>query len=194
MQEKNYSKIYRIIHWAIAISFLFLLGTIFLRETWMNKHGMADIIENYLQGTDSNLSRDQVVGLAKQIRAPMWKWHIYFGYVLTGLFGIRFALPLLGSMKFQNPFVKDLTVKEKFKRWTYLVFYVCVSISLFTGLMIKLGPKDLKKAMEELHELSMFYLIPYIIIHLGGVLIAEFSNQKGIVSSIISGIQNKDKS
>lgn len=187
MKNTKYSTLYRIIHWSIAISFMLLLVTIFLRLTWMNKHNVAAIIQDYLNGTDQVLSQDQLIVLAKKIRQPMWVWHIYIGYVLTGLFGLRFILPLFGRMKFQNPFEKGLTLKEKIQKWTYIVFYLCVVVSLVTGLIIKFGAKSLKKPMEEIHVLSIYYLIGFIILHFGGVFIAEFTNQKGIVSRIISG-------
>jgi cytochrome b len=90
-------------------------------------------------------------------------------------------------MKIQNPLEKHLSTKEKFQKWTYIIFYICVVVSVTTGLIIELGPKDLKKSMEEIHILSIYYLIPFIIIHLAGVLIAEFTNQKGIISRIVSG-------
>ena len=128
MENLKYSRIYRIIHWAIAISFLLLLVTMFLRLTWMNKNNVADIIHTYLVGTDQTLSQDQLIVLAKKIRQPMWNWHIYIGYVLVGLFSIRLSLPLFGKIKFQNPFAKDLSIKEKFQKWTYIIFYVCVII------------------------------------------------------------------
>ena len=57
MENKNYSKVYRIIHWAIAISFILLLITIFLRLTWMNKHNVAEIIGNYLSESDQFLTK-----------------------------------------------------------------------------------------------------------------------------------------
>jgi len=192
MENLKYSRIYRIIHWAIAISFLLLLVTMFLRLTWMNKNNVADIIHTYLVGTDQTLSQDQLIVLAKKIRQPMWNWHIYIGYVLVGLFSIRLSLPLFGKIKFQNPFAKDLSIKEKFQKWTYIIFYVCVIISLITGLIIELGPKDLKKPMEDIHILSTYYLIPFIAIHLAGVLIAEFTTQKGIISRIVSGSKDEN--
>ncbi len=187
MEQTNYSKVYRIIHWSIAISFTLLLLTIFLRLTWLNKFNVAAIIQDYLSGTDQVLSQEQLIVLAKKIRQPMWDWHIYIGYVLVGLFSIRLLLPSLGQMKFQNPFTRNLTVKEKFQKWTYLIFYICVLISLVTGLIIELGPKELKKPMEEIHVLGIYYLVAFIGIHIGGVLMAEFTNQKGIISRIISG-------
>ncbi len=51
----------------------------------------------------------------------------------------------------------------------------------------------MKKPMEEIHVLSIYYLIAYIFIHLGGVLIAEFTNEQGIISKMISGDVRKEK-
>ena len=193
MKNKNYSAVYRIIHWSIAISMVLLLITILLRLTWMNKNNVAEIIQNYLNTTDQTLTQDQLIVLAKKIRQPMWDWHIYLGYVLTGLFIIRFFLPFFGEMKFQNPFKKELILKEKFQNWIYLIFYGCVVISLSTGLLIKFGPKELKNPMEEIHVLSIYYLIAFIILHVGGVLWSEFTNQKGILSKIVSGNRKNDE-
>ncbi|WP_452227851.1 cytochrome b/b6 domain-containing protein [Lacinutrix sp. MEBiC02404] len=192
MENTKYSKVYRIIHWGIAISFLLLLITIFLRLTWMNKYNVAAIIQDYLSNTGQNLTEDQLITLAKKIRQPMWDWHIYIGYVLVGLFSIRLILPAFGQMKFQNPFETKLTTKTKIQKWTYILFYVCVIVSLVTGLIIELGPKELKKPMEEIHVLGIYYLIAFIVIHLTGVLIAEFTNQKGIISRIVSGTKDKE--
>jgi len=187
MEKTKYSKIYRILHWAIAISFLLLLITIFLRLTWMNKFNMAAIIQDYLSSNDQTLSQEQLIVLAKKIRQPMWDWHIYIGYVLTGLFSLRFILPFFGSIKFQNPLTKNLSLKDKFQKWTYIIFYCCVVISLVTGLIIEFGPKELKTPIEEIHVLGIYYLIGFIVLHISGVLMAEFTNQKGIISRIVSG-------
>jgi len=192
MEKTKYSKLYRIIHWAIAISFLLLLITIYLRLTWMNKYNVATIIQDYLSGTDQVLSQDQLIDLAKKIRQPMWNWHIYLGYILTGLFSLRFILPLFGKMNLQNPFGKNLSIKEKFQKWTYIIFYICVIISLATGLIIEFGPTELKKPMEEIHVLGIYYLIGFIVLHWAGVFIAEFTDQKGIISRIVSGSKKEN--
>lgn len=192
MEKRDYSKVYRIMHWAIAASFLFLLFTIFLRLTWMNKYNMAAIISDYLNTTDQHLTEDQIIVLAKKIRKPMWDWHIYAGYVLTGLFVIRLILPAFGEMKFQKPLAKSLSLKMKIQKWTYIIFYICVVISLITGLLIVWGPKEFKTTMEEIHILGIYYLLAFIAVHIGGVLLAEFTDQKGIVSRIVSGNKRKD--
>jgi len=187
MEKSKYSKVYRIIHWMIAISFLLLLLTIFLRLTWLNKSGIAAIMQEYLSNTDQVLSQDQLIALAKKIREPMWNWHIYIGFLLVGLFTIRLILAASGKMKFQNPLTVKLTAKEKFQKWTYLIFYTCVIISLVTGILMEAGPGELKKSMEGIHAFGIYYLTAYIGIHIAGILIAEFTSQKGIISEIISG-------
>ena len=187
MENRTYTAIYRIMHWAIAICMLLLLLTIFLRLTWMNKNNVSDIIQDFLATTNVSLSEDETILLAKKIRKPMWDWHIYLGYALVGLYSIRMMLPFFGHMKFSNPFNKELSGKSKFQYILYFIFYVCVAISLITGLIIELGPKTLKKSMEAIHELSIYYLLGFIVLHIGGVLLAEFTSNKGILSKIVSG-------
>lgn len=188
MEARNYSKVYRILHWLIAFTFLFLLLTIFLRKTWMEKNHVAGIIQAFL--TDNGytaLSQEDAIVLAKKIRKPMWNWHIYFGYVLTGLYCIRLAVPFFGEMKFSSPFKAGLDAKTKFQFWVYIVFYVCTAISLITGLLIEFGPKTIKDPMEEIHVLSLYYLLGFMILHFGGVLLAECTTEKGLISRVISG-------
>lgn len=191
METRTYTTIYRIMHWAIAICMLLLLLTIFLRLTWMNKNNVSEIIQDFLATTNVSLSEDETILLAKKIRKPMWDWHIYLGYALVGLYSIRMLLPFIGHMKFSNPFRKELSAKTKFQYTLYIIFYICVAISLITGLIIELGPKTLKKSMEAIHELSIYYLLGFIVLHIGGVLYAEFTTNKGIVSKIVSGGDKK---
>ncbi|SHL79936.1 cytochrome b/b6 domain-containing protein [Flavobacterium xanthum] len=187
MRTRSYSVTYRIMHWSIAICFMAMLFTIFLRLTWMNKNNVALIIQDYLATTNQSLSQDQLLTLAKKIRKPMWDWHIYIGYALVGLYSIRILLPFFGQMKFSNPFSRGLTVQEKFQYYIYAIFYVCVAISLTTGLIIVLGPKNLKEPMEQIHVLSIYYLLTFIVLHLGGVFLSEFTTQNGLISRMISG-------
>lgn len=188
METRNYSKVYRILHWLIAFSFILLLLTIFLRKTWMEKNHVAEIIQTFLADKGyTALPEDDAILLAKKIRKPMWDWHIYLGYVLTGLYCIRLAVPFFGEMKFSSPFKAGLDIKTKFQFWVYLVFYVCTAISLITGLIIEFGPKAYKKPIEEIHELSLYYLLGFMILHFSGILIAELTSDKGLVSRIISG-------
>lgn len=185
--KKSYSALYRVVHWLMALSFIALLFTIFLRLTWLNKYNIADIIGPYLVENDVELSQEQLIVLAKKIRKPMWQWHIYLGYFITALFIFRFSLPFFGEMKIQNPRKTEITTKEKIQRWTYIIFYVFVLISIVTGILIENGPKEYKKSLESIHNLGLYYVIPFMVIHLFNVFRMEFTSDKGIVSKIIGG-------
>lgn len=191
MDARSYPVVYRVMHWAIALCMLALLLTIFLRATWMNREHVANIIQGYMPTADVTLSREQAVALAKKIRAPMWQWHIYLGYALVGLYGVRMALPLFGAMPLSNPLREGLSRKVKFQFAVYLVFYACMAVSLCTGLLIVLGPRGMKETVEGIHALSIYYLLAFIALHLGGVLLAEFTSDQGIVSRIVSGARAK---
>jgi cytochrome b561 len=195
LENRKYSSAFRLIHWTIAICLIFILITIFARVVWMDKNNIADIIERYFStrnDIDVSLSREHLVRIGKNIGLPMWRWHVNTGYVLVALFCIRIGLHFFGQMKFSNPFDKQLMLKEKFQNWSYLIFYLGVAISLITGLIMEFGPRYWKLLMIQIHNCSNYYLIPFIIIHLSGVVLAEFTNQQGIVSKIISGTKKKE--
>jgi len=192
MENRNYTPIYRIMHWAIALCVGLLLVTIFLRLTWLNKENVSQIIQDYFSSIDKTITQDESIALARKIRKPMWEWHIYLGYVLVGLYSLRMILPLFGEMKFTNPMNKAFSLKVKFQYWVYMVFYVCMATSLTTGLFMEFGPKSLKDGMESVHVLSIYYIVAFMILHLGGVFLAEISNQKGIISKIVSGSKSNE--
>ncbi|MFB9055696.1 cytochrome b/b6 domain-containing protein [Mariniflexile ostreae] len=176
MEITEHSKINRILHGAIALCVTLIIGSIFLRMTWLNKNDIADVIQGYLQSAEQSLSRDQIIILAKKIRQPMWNWHFYIGYFLTGLVAIRFLLSLFWKTEFPNPFIKQLPIKIKFQNWVYIIFYICLTISLISGFIIEFSSGDFKALIKVVHKLSLYYLIPFIIIHLGGIFVKSYQN------------------
>jgi len=187
MEERKFSLINRLLHWTIAFALLFLLLTIFLRQNWMNKHNVADILTAKLSELDVSLEDGQAVKIAKSIRKPMWNWHIYVGYVLIGLYFIKLLFMTIKGPVFLSPFSKSSSTKEKFQSWVYISFYIFLGFSLVTGALIVLWPDTFKHSLEQWHVLSDYWLIGFIILHFGGVLLAELGGDKGIVSRMING-------
>ena len=185
--DKKFPRIHRLLHWAIAFSMLFLLLTIFLRLNWMNKNNIADILVKELGERDIALDGEEAVKIGKAIRKPMWNWHIYIGYVLTGLYILRLIYMMIAGPQFKSPFNKLSNIREKFESWVYIVFYILLAITLITGLLIVLGPKEYKHTLETVHVQALYWLLAFIFIHLAGILIAEFGHMKGIVSKMING-------
>ena len=183
MSEKKYTLPYRLLHWAIAFSMLFMLLTIFLRLNWMNKHNMADIMTAGLNELNISIGEDEAISIAKSIRKPMWNWHVYIGYVLAGLYLLRMILMLKEGWRFSF----QGRLKEKLKSWSYVLFYVLLASALSSGLIIEFGPREYKHTTEEFHELSLYWLVVFIVFHFVGLIIAERIDNKGVVNKMITG-------
>lgn len=180
--KTSYSLLDRVLHWALALTILFMLLTVFLRLNWMEKNHVAAILVDKLSALDIEITKDQAIKIAKQIRKPMFDWHVIIGYVVTGIFVLRMIFHIKNKKSF-NP----ITKREKFQLWVYRIFYVLLAATLTTGLIIEFGPKSIKKSIEAIHKLTLYYMIAFLILHFSGILLAEIGSKNGIVSKMIGG-------
>ncbi len=187
MREKRFNLASRLMHWAIAVTFLYIMLTVLLRMGWMNKGSMGTIIHDNLAEKNVSITPDDAGLIAKKVRKPMWNTHVIAGYVLVGLFVLRSILTWVQGMGFANPLKAGVSNYEKGKAWVYIVFYLMLGASLFTGLMMEFGPESLEHTMEDIHVLSLYYSVAFILLHTVGVLRADAGKERGIISKIISG-------
>src|ERR1700754_984576 len=187
MNEKRFNLTHRLLHWAIAFTLLFLLLTILLRMGWMNMNHVGNIIQRNLDKSGTTISAKDAALIGKEVRRPMWNYHYLAGYTLIGLYLLRMILIASQGIAYKGPFSKGATLKDKFKGWVYIIFYCLLAISLFTGLLTLYGPKDWHNALSAIHTKGIYYLATFIILHLGGVLLAELGPEKGIISKMVSG-------
>jgi cytochrome b561 len=73
----------------------------------------------------------------------------------------------------------------------YKIFYLILIFMAISGLVINsyelLGlSKDLIHSIKELHEVVAWSVVIFVPLHIAGVIIADSSDQKGIVSDMIS--------
>lgn len=180
--KTSYTLIDRILHWALAISVLFILLTVFLRLNWMEKNHIAAILTDNLSTLDIDITKEQAVKIAKNIRKPMFDWHLTVGYVAAVVFGFRMFFNIFNKKKYNSK-----TSTEKFQVWVYRIFYFLLGITLISGLLIRFGPDPLHDITENIHKLTLYYMVPFLILHIGGILLAETGSKKGIVSKMIGG-------
>lgn len=180
--KTSYTLIDRILHWALAFAILFILLTVFLRLNWMEKNHVAAILTDKLSALDITITKEQAIKIAKQIRKPMFDWHITIGYVAAGVFVLKMLFHIKNKKSF-NP----VTSKEKFQAWVYRIFYALLGATLITGLLIEFGPNSMHKLTEDIHKLTLYYMIAFLVLHFGGILLAELGSKKGIVSKMIGG-------
>lgn len=76
----SYTRAHRILHWLIAFTFIFILLTVLLRQGWMNRHTIANVVLKQAKTDQITIPEDTAVKIGKAVRKPMWALHIYAGY------------------------------------------------------------------------------------------------------------------
>lgn len=184
----------RLLHWSIALTILFILLTVFLRQGWMNKEHLGEILQASLEKMGITISTKQAILIGKDLRRPMWVFHTYAGYLMIGLYLIRIILIAVQGPNFKNPLSKIASSKDIFTSLLYIIFYGLLGITLFTGLMLVYGPKEWKEFLKDLHVQSLYYVCGFIFLHICGVILADRYKERGLISKMISGDYPKDLS
>ncbi len=184
---QTYSLQLRIWHWLHAITVLGLLGTFFLRKTFLSWRANAEILSAKLAEFNIEVTADQAKALAKAVRAPMWEWHIILGFIFAALVLWRLIMILKNGFGYE--------AQTAHMRWVhrgYKVVYVILTFMAVSGLTIYLYSdiglsKDTAHSIKEVHELMAWGVVAFVVMHIIGVFVADNDDQKGIVSRMISG-------
>jgi len=105
---------FRIWHWVNATVVLGLLGTVFLRKTFLSWRTNSELLTQKLSEINLEVTEVQAKVLAKDIRAPMREWHIILGmHWLHYYYGESYSsLP-----KAENKITKTLKQKAFISKW-----------------------------------------------------------------------------
>jgi Ni/Fe-hydrogenase 1 B-type cytochrome subunit len=203
----KHSRSLRIWHWATFLLFLGSLTTVLLAKTLLNTRKNIPLVQENLQENNILVTAGQAKSLAHEFNDLAWHWHIYFGYVLAGLFGFRLlfeffqpsdqkVIPVLKntlhSLRRPGPGLKEIKY-YLFVRCAYLLFYTALAVQVISGLFMAYSDdvpelKNLRHTVSDVHAFCMWVLISYSVIHIIGVVIAEQGKKnRGIVSNMING-------
>lgn len=183
---------FRIWHWIHAVVILGLLGTVFLRKTFLSWRANSEILIQKLSDINLEITSEQAKVLATAIRAPMWEWHIILGYALVILLVWRIQLFFTksGNLNYQN--LKEETFFKKMVKLGYIGIYGVLIFMAISGLMIHFHEalaltKDAAHDIKEIHELVFYAVLIFVPLHIIGVFIAENQDEKGIISDMVHG-------
>jgi cytochrome b561 len=186
----KYTLGFRVWHWLHALVILGLLGTVFLRKTFLSYKANAEILMSKLSdmGTDITIEDAQI--LAKSIRAGMWEWHIILGYALSAL--VIYRVVLFFVDKSQTESFASLSLHKKGVKSLYYVLYATVLFMTISGLAIhfydSLGlAKEVAKQIKEIHEAAFNIIMVFVPLHVAGVIIADAKDEHGLISTMING-------
>jgi cytochrome b561 len=189
---QKWSLNFRIWHWIHAIVVLGLLGTVFLRKTFLSWRSNSELLTQKLSEINLEVTEAQAKVLAKAIRAPMWEWHIILGYALAALVVWRILLFFTesGKQNYQN--LAKETFHKKMVKLGYLGIYTTLFFMSVSGLVIhfyqELGLlKETAHDIKDVHEFVYNALLIFVPLHILGVFAAENRDEKGILSDMVNG-------
>jgi len=187
---------FRVWHWVHATVILGLLGTVFLRKTFLSWRTNSELLTQKLAEIDLSVTEAQAKVLAKAIRAPMWEWHIILGYALAALVVWRILLFFTesGKQNYQN--LAKETFHKKMVKLGYLGIYTTLFFMSVSGLVIhfyqELGLlKETAHDIKDVHEFVYNALLIFVPLHILGVFAAENRDEKGILSDMVNGGENQ---
>lgn len=193
-------------HWLNALAVLGLLGTVFLRKTFLSWRSNAALIESKLQEAGTQITPELAKDIAVSIRTPMWEWHYILGFILGGALILRILMSLFVEKKCpatsacQSALsLSKIPVSERthaihytLVKIGYVLFYLATLLMVISGLVMyfrtemKLS-KEILEPIKEIHELMMWFFVVFTVGHLIGVVIAENRQDSGLVSDMING-------
>ncbi len=206
-QIKKNSASLRLWHWLNTIVISGSLITVLINSTITDQRGNSRAsVKDELQKAGATVTNDQSNSVAHALGDSVWAVHTYFGYCLAGLLLFRLLLEFfqVADQKFirrlKKAYVQFNTIKKNQQearheltvKIIYAIFYVVLISQAITGLFLAfedaMAPfKSIRHTVKDVHNFGMYVILAFIVLHLGGVFLAERKDSKGIVSDMING-------
>jgi len=198
-------------HWLSAIAIAGSLLTVLINSTVLSGGTGVSTVKSSLGSHHVIISDDQARSVVHDLRDNVWSWHTWIGFVLVALLLFRLIVEITQPSgqklikKIINAWqrydmIRQDTISPKHEFWVktlYALFYVLLFITAITGLDLAFEDdfKYLRKFhfLKEVHAFNMYLILLFIIVHIGGVFLAERGKtDKGIVSDMINGGENSE--
>lgn len=203
----DYSAPLRVWHWGNALLVTGQLVTILFLMVIVNARSA---VPEFIKTS----SKDGVVPTEQQGRAfahiisdRIWDWHIGIGLALAAFWLLRVALELRGPAEVRFS-TRLLVVARKYRlappaekrgalhdllvKLTYAAFYSFLTVMVVTGLLLTWADDvaflhRIEHTVKDVHNVTMYLILGFFILHLSGVVWAEITDEHGLISRMIGG-------
>ncbi|UOQ79301.1 cytochrome b/b6 domain-containing protein [Hymenobacter sp. 5414T-23] len=151
------------------------------------------------------MAPDQLRSLTSIVAHRIWDWHIWIGITLASFLAFRVVVSFLqkGGQRTAGKLARlkaraaqgDPTVgKAVWVRYSYRVFYVILAVMVLTGLILVFEDyfSSIEHTVKEIHNVTMYLIIAFVIAHIVGVVRAEVTTEPGLTSDMIHGGEPAD--
>jgi len=174
--------------------------------------GNIPMVQEQIQHKGGVVTPEQARAVAHEYSDKLWMLHKYVGFGLCFLFLVRVIIEagyskekkLSGKIKkavqFQGQNQTQMGDRQHYLlvKWGYVVFYALFLIMALTGLGLAFEDvpffRSNHKVITSLHSFVQYLVYFYILSHIVGVIRADVTDNKGIVSSMINGGVNRQVS
>lgn len=203
---QKHSVLIRIWHWATFLVILSAITTVLINSTILNPRDNIGLVQNQLKEKGVTVTDDQAFAVSHQYEDNMWDVHKYIGFFLAFLLLSRVLIEVVQSKdeKIRTRFKMAMGIyklnpenKPHYKHFlnvkkTYLLFYILLLLMVLTGIGLAFGrdlgfSRQLHNVVKTVHSILQYFMYAFVLIHLAGVIMAENSEDKGIVSGMING-------
>ncbi len=209
---KDYRAPLRFWHWGNSALITFQLATILFLKVIVSARSAVPEFLHDLDQQHVALTAKQANSFAHIIGDRIWAWHIYAGWGLVALWGLRLIIQLTGPSELHfsarllevlrryrlaPPAEKGKAGKILFAKTTYALFYLFITIMVLTGVIMIYEDvswlQGIHHLAEETHNVTMYLIIGFLVLHVAGVVWAESTEDHGLISRMVGGEVPKSK-
>jgi Ni/Fe-hydrogenase 1 B-type cytochrome subunit len=203
---QEHSVMIRIWHWLTFGIISAIIITVLLNSTLFNQRRNIPMVQDQLKAKGIIVSEDQSFAVTREYEDKLWGIHKLLGYGLAFLLFSRVIIELTqpGEEKISSRIKKALGLLRKkdgdwkeyrhylLVKYSYLLLYILLFCMAVTGLGLAFGrelgfSRGLHGIIKEIHSFGQYLMYAFVIIHLCGVIIADITKNRGLVSGMING-------
>lgn len=203
--NEPHARAIRVWHWTFFVVMTAQLVTVLFASTLFRTRNNSGMVQQELQHQGLTISQDQARGVAHAFNDRLWDWHTYIGYIICGFLVARVLIELTLSKeeRLAVKIKRAVTIKRNTPgaaesqnhylqvKWSYVIFYCLILTMALTGLCLAFDDLPIMKGIRgparQVHSFAQYLIYGFIVLHLGGVIIADLSKHQGIVSGMIHG-------
>jgi len=203
----DYSAPLRVWHWGNALLVTGQLLTILFLMVIVKPKALVPEFQQALGKSGGTLSPDQGRAIAHVISERIWDWHIAIGLALAAFWAFwlvqqltapaerRFAARLAATIRYYRlaPPAEHADARHTLlAKLTYVAFYLFISVMVITGLALTWADDvawlhSIEHTVKEVHNVTMYLIIAFVVVHVVGVVWAELTKDNGLISRMVSG-------